>query len=430
MKTSVKALLTLLVMAASLPGCMDSTIERVTYTANVPVYMSFTEFRSSFEVTEPVEITQPGKIYFKDNYLFVNELQKGVHVINNADPANPKKVAFYSIQGNVDIAIKGNILFADSYIDLVAIDISDINKPVEVGRLPNIFPEIVPEGDVTYPYAMVDKSKGVIVGWEVKPVTEEVERNSGWGRLIYTKELMFSAQIDGGGGGNWSSGAGTGGSMARFMLSDDNLYLIAHPWMLKTVDISKPDKLSVVDSVDVPRTMETLFKLGSKLFVGTTTGMLIYDITVASKPLQISSYDHITSCDPVVADEHYAYVTLRSGTRCANGRNLLDVIDISSITNPYLVKSYPLYNPHGLGIDGNLLFICDGKAGLKIYDRSDPMAIITNQLAHYPDIDTFDVIPINGILMLIGRDGIFQYDYSNPLNIKQLSHIQIIKSGK
>jgi hypothetical protein len=92
MKTSVKTSITLLVLAASLQGCMDSTIERVTYTANVPVYMSFTEFRSSFDVTEPVEISQPGKIYFKDNYLFVNEIQKGVHVINNADPANPKKL--------------------------------------------------------------------------------------------------------------------------------------------------------------------------------------------------------------------------------------------------------------------------------------------------------------------------------------------------
>ena len=428
MKNLIKASITLLVLAASLTGCMDRTVERITYTANVPVYMAFSDFRTSFEKSEPVEITQPGKIYFKDGYLFVNEYGKGIHVIDNSDPANPEKIAFYEIIGNIDMAIKGNILYADSYIDLVAIDITDISNPNEVGRLMNIFPEVVPEGDRWFPYALVDKSKGVIIDWEVRTITEEREPGSNWGGHVYRGEFAFLASFDG--AKQWSSGAGTGGSMARFMLNDDYLYLIAHPWMLKTVDAEKADKMSVVDSVNVPRTMETLFKLEDKLFIGTTTGMLIYDISNATQPRQISKYDHITACDPVVVDGQYAYVTLRTGTMCTNGQNLLEVIDISSITNPYLVKSYPMFNPHGLGVDGDLLFICDGKAGLKIYDKSNPLAIITNQLAHYPDFDTFDVIPMGGILMLIGEDGIYQYDYSDPLNIVQISHLVIVADGK
>ena len=106
-------------------------------------------------------------------------------------------------------------------------------------------------------------------------------------------------------------------------------------------------------------------------------------------------------------------------------KNLLEVIDISSLANPYLVKSYPMFNPHGLGTDGDLLFVCDGAAGLKIYDKSDPLAIITNRIAYYPDLDTYDVIPMNGILMLVGKEGIYQYDYSDPENIVQISHITI-----
>ena len=422
MKNLIKSPLILLLLVFTMPGCMDKTVERITYEANVPVYMPYGEFRSSFQKSNPVEITHPGKIYFKDNYLFVNEYGKGIHVIDTSDPSSPEKTAFYEIMGNVDMAIKGNILYADSYIDLVAIDISDINNPKEVGRLTNIFPEVVPEGDIWYPYVMVDKSKGVIIDWEVKTVTEEREPGSMWGGWIYRGEFTFLAAAD---ANSWSSGAGTGGSMARFMLNSDYLYLIAHPWMLKTVDIGKAQTMNVIDSVMVSRNMETLFRMEDKLFVGTTTGMLIYDISNAVKPVQVSSYNHITACDPVVADDKYAYVTLRTGTVCANGQNLLEVIDISSIANPYLVKSYPMFNPHGLGIDGNLLFVCDGNAGLKIYDKSDPMAIITNQLAHYPDFNTFDVIPLNGILMLIGEDGIYQYDYSDPQEIVQISHITI-----
>lgn len=429
MKNQIKITMLLVVLAASLSGCMDRTIEKITYTANVPVYMPFNEFRSSFCKSDTCEITIPGKIYFKDNYLFVNEYGKGIHVIDNSNPADPKKIAFYKILGNVDMAIRGNILYADSYIDLVAIDISDINNPKEVGRLKNIFPEVVPEGSAWYSYAMVDKSKGVITGWEVKKITEEHKPGElyteSW---VYRGDLMFTAAPSA--NGNLSSGTGTGGSMARFMLNDDILYLIAHPWLLKSVNTENSGKMTVVDSINVPRNMETLYKVSDKLFVGTTTGMLIYDVSNASKPQQISSYDHVTACDPVVVDGKYAYVTLRSGNRCANSQNLLEVIDVSSISNPYLVKSYPLFNPHGLGVDGNLLFVCDGTAGLKIYDKSDPLAIITSQVAHYPDFDTFDVIPMNGILMLIGDDGLYQYNYSDPGHIVQISHINIKESSK
>ncbi len=428
MRTFIKKTLLLVLLSASFTACVDKSVEKITYTANVPVYMSFDEFRSSFTVSDPIEISSPGKIYFKDNYLFVNEVSKGIHVIDNTDPANPEKIAFYEILGNVDIAIRGNILFADSYIDLLALDITDIENPVEAGRLENIFPEVFPEGDVWYPYAMVDRSKGVIIDWELKTITEEHEGGGLWIDQIFRSDMVFTAMESA--GASWSSGAGTAGSMARFMLNNEYLYLIAHPWMLKTVNTLDAGKLSVADSVEVPRTMETLFRLEDRMFIGTTTGMLIYDISDASKPRQISSYDHITACDPVVADGDYAYVTLRTGTRCANGQNLLEVIDISSVTSPYLVKSYPMYNPHGLGVDGDLLFVCDGTAGLKIYDKSDPLDIINNKVTHYPDFFTFDVIPLNGILMLVGEDGIYQYNYSDPANIVQISHIPITGGRK
>lgn len=216
--------------------------------------------------------------------------------------------------------------------------------------------------------------------------------------------------------------------MARFMLNEQFLYLIAVTNVLKTVDVTTSAAMSIVDTVEVFRNMETLFRLEDKLFIGTTTGMLIFNLDDPAMPREISSYDHITACDPVVVDEQYAYVTLRTGTVCAGGDNLLEVIDISSIENPYLVKSYPMFNPHGLGLDGDLLFVCDGDAGLKVYNKSNPLEILSNQIAHFPDFNTYDVIPFNGVLMLVGQDGIYQYDYSNPQNLVLLSHIPIIEN--
>lgn len=82
-------------------------------------------------------------------------------------------------------------------------------------------------------------------------------------------------------------------------------------------------------------------------------------------------------------------------------------------------------NPHGLGIDETTLFICDGNDGLKAFDASDVNTIDKNLLAHYKNINATDVIPYNNTLIMIGSDGLFQYDYTNPKTIKLLSTIPI-----
>ncbi len=392
------------------------------YDALSPVYMSFNEFRQPMKSSPARNIKQAGKIYFKDNYIFVNEVNEGIHVIDNSNPRSPRKIAFYEITGNVDMAIRGNTLFADSYIDLVAIDISNIMQPTVVGRIPNAFPEVLPipkEAGIPYLWYEIDRTKGVIVSWKKKKVKAEFE---GWPWWRWGREVMFADAGSKGGGD-----AGVAGSMARFMLNQQYLHSIAQPWVLKTIDVSNPAAMVQTDSIYSWREMETLFKYKGNLFVGTTTGMVIYSLENPSSPKFVSDINHINACDPVVVENNIAYVTLRSGTFCRNITNQLDVIDISDITKPKHLKSYPMFNPHGLGIDNGTLFICDGADGLKVYNASNPLAIQSNIIAHFKNIDTFDVIPLGDVLLLIGQDGLFQYDYSDPANIKLLSRIPIVK---
>jgi len=420
-KPAVLRLVAMLLATFVVWGCNRN--EEYTFEVYKPVYKSFEEFRSSFKSGPARDIQQPGKIYFKDNYIFLNEVNKGIHVINNQDPSNPVKVTFYEIEGNVDIAIRGNILFADSYIDLVSIDISDILSPVVISRLENAFPEVLPPFDRGLPIYELDRTKGVVVGWKVETVTEEYGWGHWWGGWWGWREGFFMADAAGGG----ANSAGIAGSMARFMLHQHYLYSVTTPWVLKTLDISDAANMTPVDSIFSWREMETLFRLDDHLFVGTTTGMVIYDISSPAQPQFVSDINHINACDPVVVANDIAYVTLRSGNMCNNVTNQLDVVDISNIQQPRLLKSFPMFNPHGLGIDHPLLFICDGAAGLKIYNATNPLAISSNMIAHFPDIDTFDVIPLNGVLLMIGHDGLFQYDYSDPQNIVLLSHITITR---
>lgn len=211
--------------------------------------------------------------------------------------------------------------------------------------------------------------------------------------------------------------------MARFTIANNYLYAL-DDYKLDIVSLANPIAPQAKNEIDLGWLPETLFPNGNTLFVGTRNGMYIYDINSPASPSLLSTFEHIVSCDPVVVEGDYAYVTLYSGG-CGD-LNQLEVVDISNLSAPSLVKIYPFTNPHGLGIDNGILFICDGAEGLKIFDASDVSTISNNQLAHYPNINALDVIPYKGVAMMIGSDGLYQYDYSNIQNIQFLSKIAIV----
>ena len=138
LKVSTKALL--IIGTLLVAGCKDRLIEKRTYMANVPIYMTYGELAASVASEHPRALTSPGKLYFKDQYLFVNEVSKGIHIIDNSDPAAPQKISFINIPGNVDLAIKGNVLYADNYSDLVAIDLNNIASGMVTKRISSVFP--------------------------------------------------------------------------------------------------------------------------------------------------------------------------------------------------------------------------------------------------------------------------------------------------
>lgn len=213
--------------------------------------------------------------------------------------------------------------------------------------------------------------------------------------------------------------AGKGGSMARFAVTHNNLYAVT-PENLKLFDLSDPLQPDYTDSIYLGAGIETIFPYGDNLFIGTQNGMQIYDIGIPSAPYKLSTYQHIYSCDPVVAQDNYAYVTLNSNNDwCGRNVNRLDIIDISDLTNPYRIANYTMQGPEGLGVQGNLLFVCD--KGLKVYDVSDKSNL---QLLHYFDIKATDVIPEGDRLLVIGDDGLYQYRYDGS-ELSLLSKIPV-----
>ena len=150
--------------------------------------------------------------------------------------------------------------------------------------------------------------------------------------------------------------------------------------------------------------------------------MFIYDVESSpDSPVKAGEFTHARSCDPVIADQQYAYITLHSGTTCLGFNNELDIVKLNNLVDASLVKIYNLTSPQGLSKDGNLLFICDGADGLKIYNASDVSNL--QLIKQFSGIETYDVIAFNNIALVVAKDGLYQYDYSDVNNIHIVSRI-------
>lgn len=420
MKTRTLLLNSLLLLTIIIAGCKDKVFKK--HQVYNPVYTSYEDFREQPTFSGPQPIRNQGNIYIKDQYLFITEPERGIHFIDNSSPESPQQVGFLELIGCTGLEIKGNYLYANSYIDLVVFDISSIHQPTEINRVKNAFPEALPMTEIDYPISSVDKEKGVVTGWKLETVTEEIEYNNvHWLNCNNCETMSFTNTTV----SNQGQSQGVSGSITMFTLINNYLYVMDKV-SLKPFDISIPNAPKIHDGVSVSREVETLFAYNEHIFMGTTTGMLIFNTTSPDQPAHISSVNHFTACDPVVVKDNYAYVTVRTGTNCGGAINQLDVIDISDYNNPFAEKSYPMTNPHGLGIDNDLLFICDGSAGLKVFDATDPIESGNNMIYTFNDITAIDIIPNNELAIVIGENAIKQYDYSNPEELILLSTIQIL----
>lgn len=389
-----------------------------------PILQDAVTFKAeAVSVTEPVPIVSSGKIYAYGNYIFVNDVNKGFHVIDNQNPSSPEGIAFIKLEGNNDISIKDDKIYADSYGDLVIFDISDINNITVDSRIVNaIYNNGVWATDIAYPqadfyeYGDIDYDRDIVIGWEVvterRPVEEYESRYNCDVCVVDTLESFNDSQ---------QPTTGQGGSLARFKIIGDYLYVVDYS-DINIFDITDVENVQVLDDVQVAWDIETIYSQGDILFIGGSQGMYIYGIENPEKPEFISEFRHGTACDPVVVDGDYAYVTLKGGNFCGSTESGLYVVDISNLENPELKVIYPMDGPNGLGIKENTLFVCDGDSGLKVYDKSDAPNI--NLINAFEDIVAYDVIPMASSLLMIGERVLYQYEYEGN-DIRLLSEFPL-----
>lgn len=417
-KLSAKWLVVVFAFATLFSSCLKDIGHR-TYKVYTPIIEQTSTLRSQVKSTTPVTVSNAGKLFTIGNYIFLNEKNKGIHIIDNTNPSNPINVSFIKIPGNLDVAVKGNTLYADCYTDLLTIDISN---PTNVS-IKNVIEDVF--ADKRYVAGFSTPIGSVITDWNIKDTVVDIEIAEGQG--IWTK----GAYVTNGwvGGGVWLTGGssasqtansstGIAGSMSRFAIVNNYLYAVSNS-TLNTINISNTIQPNITAKQNIGWNIETIYPFKDKLFIGSQSGMQIFSAANAAQPSYISNFSHARLCDPVIADDNYAYVTLHASDNiCVGTQNELDIIDITNLSNPSLVKRVNLTKPQGLSKDGNLLFVCDDNAGIRVFDASNPANIELKQTI--PLQATYDIICNNGIAIVSCSDGIHQYNYSNSNNIVKL----------
>lgn len=414
MKTN--PILLILIVSLSLFTCNNNVNEDL-ITVAIPEFVSKSAFRTMVDIIAPQPITKAGKIYAYGNYIFVNDVNKGIHIIDNTDPESPIAITYIFIPGNEDISIKDNFLYADSATDLVVFDISDINKIQEIARLEDVFQVYnfrIPIEAMATDYGDFNWETDVLIGWKLEEKhRDEVEQNIWIDRGIAFDTAVMAASAE--------SSVGVGGSLVRFQIVSNYLYTVdSHEMTIFNIsNLTKPTKTTTFYAGN---NIETLFQAEGYLYIGSTDGMYIYDLVDAENPTRLSEFIHWTGCDPVVVSGNYAYLTIRGGNNCGEQESVLEVIDVTDKTKPTLAKRYTLDNPYGLGIKGNLLFVCDGSSGLKLFNRNSPVDL--NLIRTLEDVQATDVIPLENSLVMIGDNILYQYRYHED-NISFLSSFSL-----
>ncbi|PZR28474.1 MAG: hypothetical protein DI535_06225 [Citrobacter freundii] len=410
MKLLTKTLLPLSAALFMLSGCLKDKVSR-TYTILTPVYKNKDQVLSEVKPTTAQPLENPGKIFIYGNYLFVNEINKGVHIIDNSDPSKPVNKSFINIPGNIDIAVKDNSLYADIYTDMLTIDIS---TPLSA-HVTNIARDIFPER--SYGNGFVADKSQYIVDWNRRDTTVAYGRPDfcTFCGIVFSEAMLYSSAAA------TKATIGVAGSMSRFSVVNNYLYTVSMGTM-NVFNLDEALKPAFVKSVYMQSGIETIYPFKDKLFIGSVNGMFIYDISNAANPTPVGAVAHMRACDPVVTDGDYAFVTLRADANCGVlTQSRLEVIDVKQVTAPKLLATYDLSNPYGLGKDGNTLWICDGSAGLKVFDASNPLSV--KLVKTYSNLEPLDVIPHNGKLIVSAKEGIIQFDYSTG-NMIELSRLK------
>jgi hypothetical protein len=244
--------------------------------------------------------------------------------------------------------------------------------------------------------------------------------------IVILSWTLMASGCDTGGGGvttyNAPSGGPKGGSSARFTIANNRLYTVDKQ-NLKIYDISNPSKMVYNNTEVIGNNIETIYPYRNNLYIASTNGMYQYSIVNPDKPSNKQFVQHVTGCDPVVANDSMAWLTVHGGTNCRGNINELQVFKVGqNFTSMQYLYNVPLSSPRGLGINNNYVYVCDYDNGIYIRHCTK---INVSSIYKQAGKKFLDLIPYNNFLICQTTDGISYLDVSNPQVPELISEINL-----
>lgn len=152
---------------AFLLGCEDPFVpsfDQESVEGYQPVYQTNMNIIS---IEEPRDFLIPSNAYIYGDLILIQEQGAGFHIFDNANPQAPVNVGFFQIPLNHNLAIKGNVIYADSGPDLLALEISTDGQ-ISSHRMSGVFEmngnfNLPPEPD--HYFECIDEEQGQVIGW-------------------------------------------------------------------------------------------------------------------------------------------------------------------------------------------------------------------------------------------------------------------------
>lgn len=434
----IYSLLPLLALMLVFTGCIEEKCEELReFTGFEPVFVTADDWRaSSFICGIPEPICEATSFYVYQDYLFMVEANRGLHILDNSDASNPTPITFMQVPGGQGLAVRNDILYINQYTDLVAFDLSNPELPELVGRTEDVFEpysvfaQVLPGDQFVSDWLPTNESRVVDCQSANFGLDFFFEGGIGFARdesaLFANANAVAGADFAGQNGGSGET-VGQGGSLARFTITQGNLYAVDDS-RLKAFSLADPMAPVFTANIELGWGVETIFPTADKLFIGTTTGMHIYGLDDPLNPEHLSTFEHVLACDPVVVSGDLAYVTLWGGRDCGSVGDQLEIIDVSDPRNPESVQITPMSNSHGLSVAEGKLFLCSTWEGLKVFDLDDE-GLLGDELSTATDINARDVIvlPHKNEAIVLGyyQEGIQQYQYTDDGQLTPTSRISV-----
>lgn len=384
----------------------DTGTIQVHYQEATAVYGDMDEIRNKDLIAASRDIVNPGKLFIGDDFILIGEEGHGVHVIDNSDRQNPINTMFIDIPGNKEFYVDNSILYAESFYDVVKIDIQNPKQPIMLDRARNAV-----QNEFT------DDKGDALIGFEYEEKTVELNEDDDFYKEVIGDQLVYfdfarniipNSAVPSSFAGNSSAQIGTVNRMTK---TKGHIYLISNTNMIVIPD-NHNFSTNAKRILNLQQGMETIFPYEEYLFVGSRTSMAIYDTEFELRPQQVSEFEHARSCDPVLPHEDVAYVTLRTAdfSDCPGNINGLLVVDIHNVNNVDLLTEIEMTSPYGMTVIGTDLYVGEGENGLKIFDISNRKK---PKLKTQHDFEAYDIIadPFdNRIVFIAGPHGLSQFE--------------------